>query len=200
MSEIDPARLEGDMIPQGEYRPASELKELHEGTDLNIKAVLINMGVLILLFFAAFAIIAVVMSRFKDKEIERDKVALSNRFNADPTPPGPVLQADPAGETRAILDAARSRLDSYGWNDAEKTSAHIPIDRAMAILAERGLPDVGRVDQFHPKPGSSGLPKIGVPGQPAAPAAEEPKTDGAKADEPKTEETKTEEPKSEAKP
>jgi len=51
----------------------------------------------------------------------------------------------------------------------------------MAILAERGLPDVGKVDEFHPAPGSSGVPKIGVPGQ-AAPAAEPKPAEAPKAE------------------
>lgn len=175
MSEIDPSRLEGDMIPQGKYKPASELKELHEDSDLDIRGVVFNTAVLMILCVATFFAIGLVMGRFKAEEVDMERQALSNRFNADPTPPGPVLQPDPAGETRAIFEAAAARLGSYGWNDAEKKSAHIPIERAMAILAERGLPEVGTVDEFHPEPGSSGLPKVGVPGR--APTAAEPKAE-----------------------
>jgi hypothetical protein len=31
-------------------------------------------------------------------------------------------------------------LKSYGWIDREKGVAHIPIERAMEILANKGLP------------------------------------------------------------
>jgi hypothetical protein len=182
MSEIDPSRLQGDMIPQGEYRPASQLKELHEDSDLDIRGVLFYMGILVVLFFGAFFVVAAGMNHFKAQEAETERVASGNRFTADPVTPGPLLQNDPAGETRAILEAAGARLGSYGWNDAGKTSAHIPIERAMALLAERGLPDVGVVDQFHPEPGSSGLPMIGVPGPPAPAPEVEPKTEGAKSE------------------
>ena len=181
MSEIDPSQLEGDMIPQGKYKPARELKELHENSDLDVRGVLFNTAVLMALCVATFFAIGLVMGQFKAKEEELDKLALSNRFHADPAPPAPVLQPDPAGETRAVVEAAKARLGSYGWNDAEKKSAHIPIERAMAILAERGLPDVGKVDEFHPAPGSSGVPKIGVPGQ-AAPAAEPKPAEAPKAE------------------
>lgn len=180
MSEIDPSMLEGDMVPQGKYKPASELKSLHEDSDLDVRGVLFNTAVLMALCVATFFVIRLVMDQFRAEEVERDKLALSNRFNADPTPPPPVLQADPAGETRVVLETAASRLESYGWNDAEKKSAHIPIERAMAILAERGLPEVGKVDEFHPAPGSSGMPKVGVPGQPAP--AEQPKAEEPKAE------------------
>lgn len=182
MNEIDPARLQGDMIPQGEYRPASQLKQLHEDSDLDVRGVLFYMGILVILFFAAFFVVAAAMSHFKAQEAETDRIASADRFNADPVPPGPLLQNDPAGETRAALESAAARLGAYGWNDAGKTSAHIPIERAMALLAERGLPDVGVVDQFHPEPGSSGLPMIGVPGRPAPAPEAEPKTEGAKSE------------------
>lgn len=183
MSEIDPSQLEGDMVPQGKYRAASELKTLHENTDLDVRGVVFNTAVLMALCVATFIAIGLVMGRFKAEEVEMDKLALSNRFRSDPTPPAPQLQADPNGDTRDVLKAAAARLDAYGWNDAGKTTAHIPIDRAIAIFAERGLPDVGTVDQFHPTPGSSGVPKIGIPGQPA----EAPKDEAKKAEEPKAE-------------
>jgi hypothetical protein len=32
------------------------------------------------------------------------------------------------------------RLNSYGWVDQQAGIARIPIDRAMALLAQRGLP------------------------------------------------------------
>jgi hypothetical protein len=33
------------------------------------------------------------------------------------------------------------RLESSGWVDRERGVAHIPIERAMAMLAERGWPE-----------------------------------------------------------
>lgn len=54
---------------------------------------------------------------------------------------GPRLEVSPSAD-RALLQAdAQSRLEGYGWNDRSNQTAHIPIDRAMAILAARGWPD-----------------------------------------------------------
>jgi hypothetical protein len=56
------------------------------------------------------------------------------------TPPGPRLQADPHKDLEALLGAQDALLQSYGWVDREAGVARIPIARAMALLAERGLP------------------------------------------------------------
>lgn len=60
-------------------------------------------------------------------------------FTAQPRG-GPRLEVSPSAERAGVQAAAQSRLEHYGWNDRSET-AHIPIDRAMAILAERGWPD-----------------------------------------------------------
>lgn len=47
-------------------------------------------------------------------------------------PPGPALQA-----LRAKEDAV---LATWGWADPAKSAAVVPVDRAIEIAAERGLP------------------------------------------------------------
>jgi hypothetical protein len=54
-----------------------------------------------------------------------------------PVPPAPRLQITPE---RNFHDAEHQRqLSAYGRIDGSQTVVRIPIDRAMAILAERGL-------------------------------------------------------------
>ena len=36
------------------------------------------------------------------------------------------------------------RLNGYGFTDASRQTVHIPIDRAMSLIAERGLPGWAR--------------------------------------------------------
>jgi hypothetical protein len=57
-----------------------------------------------------------------------------------PTPPAPALEAQ-SGQT---LDPYRSieerKLNSYGWVDRSRGVIRLPIDRAMDLTAQRGLP------------------------------------------------------------
>lgn len=51
------------------------------------------------------------------------------------------LQASPSADALATRSAQEiTQLNSYGWVDQPSQIAHIPIDRAIALVAERGLP------------------------------------------------------------
>lgn len=60
-------------------------------------------------------------------------------------PPTPVRrEATLPQELKQMRESAQARLRSYGWIDREAGIVHIPIDRAMELLAKRGLPSSPR--------------------------------------------------------
>ncbi len=60
--------------------------------------------------------------------------------NTRAVPPQPRLQTEPRLELRELRAAQGRVLGSYGWVDATTGVVRIPIDRAMDLLAQRGLP------------------------------------------------------------
>jgi hypothetical protein len=60
------------------------------------------------------------------------------------TPPAPVLQVDPRSDLAAFRAEEDARLSSYGWIDRGKGVVHIPIARAMAEIAAKGIPDFAK--------------------------------------------------------
>jgi len=52
----------------------------------------------------------------------------------------PILEHDERGEFKKFLLDQEDQLNSYGWVDEQAGVAHIPIDRAMDLIVERGLP------------------------------------------------------------
>jgi hypothetical protein len=58
----------------------------------------------------------------------------------DRIPPGPRLQSAPPRDMDELRAADQKALTTYGWVDQAGGVAHIPVDRAIAILAARGLP------------------------------------------------------------
>jgi hypothetical protein len=55
-------------------------------------------------------------------------------------PPAPRLEVQPQAELAQVRARENRLLQGYGWVDREAGIARIPIDRAMALLVERGWP------------------------------------------------------------
>ncbi len=47
-----------------------------------------------------------------------------------------ILQTNPGQDLRAFMAEKRALLDTYAWLDAGHSVARIPIERAMALVAE----------------------------------------------------------------
>jgi hypothetical protein len=54
--------------------------------------------------------------------------------------PSPKLEEDERGQLNQIRTDEERELNSYGWTDEKAGVVHIPIERAMDLIAERGLP------------------------------------------------------------
>ena len=54
--------------------------------------------------------------------------------------PQPRLESDERQEINDFRMQEEQTLNSYGWVDHSAGVVHIPIDRAMQLLAQRGLP------------------------------------------------------------
>ncbi len=55
-------------------------------------------------------------------------------------PPEPQLEAVPGQNMDALRAAEDQQLNTFGWVDKTAGTVHIPIDRAMELLLQRGLP------------------------------------------------------------
>ena len=52
----------------------------------------------------------------------------------------PMLETNERGQFRDFLVNQENQLNSYGWVDEKADVAHIPIERAMELTVQRGLP------------------------------------------------------------
>jgi len=73
-------------------------------------------------------------------------------------PPAPRLQVDPALDIYNHRKAEAQVLGSYAWVDEKAGLVRIPIDRAIALLAERGLPPATGQGAAAPAPASGAKP------------------------------------------
>jgi hypothetical protein len=58
-------------------------------------------------------------------------------------PPKPRLEVYPHVDLERKMQADEAVLNSYGWVDRKSGIVRIPIDRAVELLVERGLPTRG---------------------------------------------------------
>ena len=54
--------------------------------------------------------------------------------------PNPRLEEDERGQLNGIILDEDKTLYSYGWVDEKAGTVRIPIERAMELIAQRGLP------------------------------------------------------------
>ena len=101
-----------------------------------LAAIMVVGGVLI---FIAVSIMMHVMS--SDQTAEKNAAAtVIPRMEFFPPP---RLQTQPTEDLAKMRARDNAELNSYGWIDRRKEIVRIPIDRAMQLILERGLPNVG---------------------------------------------------------
>jgi hypothetical protein len=113
----------------------------HEATDVNVRAIL---GFCLGLFIAAVFIhfgVYLLFQYFAGREAIRNPpvyplaAAESTRL-----PPEPRLQANPRADLQELRAQEDEILRTYGWVDRNAGVVRIPLDRAMKLALERGLP------------------------------------------------------------
>jgi len=57
-----------------------------------------------------------------------------------------VLQANPAVDMQRFREQEQRKVSTYGWVDERRGIVRIPVERAMEMVAQRGLP------QWQPAP------------------------------------------------
>jgi hypothetical protein len=115
----------------------------HEPNTLVVKGLIIFAVVLVAVtFFVEFGLVYVMRDFSQDEKVL--EALAPPKFADDPGPfPAPRLQPHPPVELVDLKEAERHRLYGYGWVDRAAGIAHIPIDRAMDIVASSGFPPVG---------------------------------------------------------
>lgn len=148
----------------------SSIDRGHEpSTDTDVRGVVaFSVGLLVLIGVCLIALIGLV--RWFD---EAEDVTPSRFADEERVPPPPRLQHDPAVDLAQLHRRTSERLHTYGWVNRSRDVVHIPIQRAMALVAERGLPydTAAQADSVHRVISETGFAweKRGPP-PPSAPA------------------------------
>jgi hypothetical protein len=122
-------------------QPHTHPESHHEESDVDFRGIMTFAGGLIAVaVFVSFLIFGIF--RFFDGR-EGVKVAAEFPLAAEQghhEPPEPRLQTDPRQDMADLRAREDDLLGSYGWVDKNAGVVRIPIDAAMKLTLERGLP------------------------------------------------------------
>jgi hypothetical protein len=117
--------------PATDSPPGHELKDLRAGP-----IALFGIGVVIAMALAVVVTTVLMQARAVGRRetpvpgLARERATLSQ----------PRLQVGGVNELREMRAGEDAALKSYGWVDKDAGIVRIPVDRAMEILAAKGLP------------------------------------------------------------
>jgi hypothetical protein len=109
----------------------------HEHSDVDIRSLMISIAVLAAVVLATCLAMWGLFRLYEAGAKKSDPVA-SPVADTTSTPPEPQLQAYPRKDMDAMRHNTDSVIGTYGWVDKPAGKVHIPIDRAIEIMAARG--------------------------------------------------------------
>jgi hypothetical protein len=113
----------------------------HEESDVNIRAILGFGAGLIVFAVLIHLLIFVLLGYFESRESVRKRAEYPLAAAEGPRlPPEPRLQINPRQDLADLRAKEDEQLGSYGWVDRNAGVVRIPIDAAMKMMLERGLP------------------------------------------------------------
>jgi hypothetical protein len=110
----------------------------HEVRDVNVRNTALVMAGLAFTALAVVGTMIWLMGSFAASQ-RRALPALTPQQTARVAPPPPNLQADPYADLDRERAATEAHLAGYGYRDASRTRARIPIGRAMDLAVGRSL-------------------------------------------------------------
>jgi hypothetical protein len=146
-----------------------DLAEGYEHSDMRPGVVLGGAAALLVVVAVAVAAITAFEARVTGvppRLSPPDELSQGLQNGPPPASSAPALEAQPGQNLQPYLAAERRKLSTYRWVDRQAGVVAMPIDRAMDLIAEQGLParpapadlgnrapsmsSSGRVDEAYP--------------------------------------------------
>ena len=108
----------------------------HETTDVNVWAVGKFAIGLVVVCVVSIALLFGLLKFFQSRE----ETSVADTVDPVKLFPEPQLQKTPIMDLKAIHAEEDKLLNGYAWVDPKQGIVRIPVDRAIEVLAKRGLP------------------------------------------------------------
>jgi hypothetical protein len=125
----------------------------YETRDANTSAVLAFLAVL---FLVLTLILFGTWRLFRRYAVAEQGPAPASPFaNVRQIPPGPDLEVNGRADLMKIYAKQQRELETYSWEDRKAGTVRVPIERAMDLLLQKGLPVVSSGAKDEAAPGDS---------------------------------------------
>lgn len=148
-----------------ETKPVASPGEGREKRDINVRKVAIYGTALLLVI--CLAGVGTTILVFKELTAVEERAPGSPFLETQPLPPEPRLQADPPLDLKKYRATEETQLHSYGWVDRTNGVVRIPIERALEIVVQNGLPIRLDATMEGPAAPDKGKPHAGAGPKPA---------------------------------
>lgn len=111
----------------------------YEKTDASPRG-LIYFATAVAVILAVVSVLLIVLFKHFQKTEPAGSFVAAPFEAGEPAPPPPRIQPDPRADMHSYADSQEKLLNTYGWVDHQNGIVRLPIDRAMELLLQRGLP------------------------------------------------------------
>jgi hypothetical protein len=113
----------------------------HEESDVNFRGIMTFAGGLIVVAVVIHLVVYLVFGYFNRREgVQKTAEYPLAAGQQNRVPPEPRLQTNPREDLADLRAKEDDQLSSYGWVDRNAGVVRIPIDTAIKLTLERGLP------------------------------------------------------------
>ncbi len=128
-----PEHLESDR-----HLSAESLARRHEVQGVHVRAIIWFAVTLLVAMIVLSGILWWLLGRWVNQPLSLSMQLAPAQVTPVPAP-GPGVDAAAIADRPARIAPALEKLSTYGWVDRQKGIVRIPIERAMALLVQRGL-------------------------------------------------------------
>ena len=152
---------------EDEGRSASKA---YETRDVKLRPLVVFTAGITVLGLASYLIIYVLFQMFSSQQASRDVASAPSSLTRpaapgeERLPPEPRIQVDAAADFRTLHAEEDAILTTYGWVDRNAGVVRLPIDVAMKLVLQQGLPA---------RQPDTASPGVGIPALAAAPKGEQ---------------------------
>src|SRR5271170_4293634 len=116
----------------------------HEESEVSVRLIVVSLGFLAIFTFIICLLVVGIFRYFHSYYGTDEAIKLSQPV----IPPQPRIEVAPYEELQQLRAREDHILNSYAWVDQKTGTVRVPIDRAIDLLAAKGLPSHNYLDDI----------------------------------------------------